>query len=825
MILEGLSSYLNIFNNKKNNEPLAPLPERIATFPDFGLTHEQVEQKRLAGLDNKAVDSPSKTVTQIIVGNIFTYFNLIFFVLAIALASVGSFKNMMFMMVVLINTLIGIVQELRAKQTLDKLVLMSEHKAVVIRDTVAVEVPTEQTVLDDIAVFGSGNQIYADALLLTGELRVNESLVTGESNEIMKKPGDKLISGSFVVSGECRARLERVGKHSFVSKMTVEAKKTSKSKQTGMMRDLTRLLQVIGIAIIPVGIMMYTRQTQILGLLPKEGIENTTAALIGMIPEGLYLLVSVALAVSVVRLSKNNTLVRDLKSIETLARTDVFCVDKTGTITENRMDVTGVFPLDAEHTTPEEIERLLTDFSGVMPGINATMQAVRARFGSNPVRMAEKIKEFSSADKFSAVAFGGDENYAMGAPEFVLRSRFSEYREIVEKYASIGSRVLLFAKCSNLNSDDILETVNPIALIILENPIRPAAKATFEYFSSQGVCIKVISGDNPLTVSVAAKNAGIEDAENYIDASALDSNEKIAQAAEQYTVFGRVSPEQKRHLVLALQKAGHTVAMTGDGVNDVLALKAADCGIAMASGSDVASKVAHLVMLNSDFDSMPLVVAEGRRVINNIERTASLYLVKNIFSFMLAIISISAVFAYPLTPAQLSLASMLTIGIPSFFLSLEPNVSLVSGRFILNVIYRALPAALTDLFIIIGVVLFTAAFKLDPAQVTTIAALLITTVGLIMVWKVCRPFNWIRVALLVGLVILFVGVLAVVPWMFSIVPIGFGSTMILAVLMLLIPSMMWAFTRGLDEVAKGFKYVVRKAKLLKEEDKPATAEA
>ncbi len=815
----------NTDKEKQNETPRIPLPERIATFPDFGLTSEQVQERMAAGLDNKAVDSPSKTVPQIIVGNILTYFNLIFAVLAVSLIAVGSFKNLMFLAVVVINTLIGIIQELRAKSTLDKLVLLSEPKARVIRDAVAVELLSNEAVLDDIAVFVSGNQIYADAILLTGELRVNESLVTGESNEIMKKSGDKLISGSFVVSGECRARLERVGRHSFVSKMTVEAKKTSKSKQSGMMRDLTRLLQVIGIAIIPVGIMMYSRQTRILGLLPKEGIENTTAALIGMIPEGLYLLVSVALALSVIRLSKKNALVRDLKSIETLARADVFCVDKTGTITENHMEVTDVIALNPDDTPPEEIERLLADFSGVMPGINATMQAVRKRFGGTPLRRADKIKEFSSADKYSAVSFGPQESYAMGAPEFVLRGNFSLYREMVEKYASTGCRVLLFAKCANLYSDDILETVTPIALITLENPIRPAAKATFEYFSGQGVQIKVISGDNPLTVSVAAKNAGIEDAANHIDASVLDNKEKIAKAAEQYTVFGRVSPEQKRQLVIALQKAGHTVAMTGDGVNDVLALKAADCGIAMASGSEVASKVAHLVMLNSDFDSMPDVVAEGRRVINNIERTASLFLVKNIFSFILAIISISAVFAYPLTPAQLSLASMLTIGIPSFFLSLEPNKSLVSGRFILNVIYRALPAALTNLFIIIGVVLFDAAFDLNSEEVTTIAALLITTVGLIMVWKVCRPFNLLRAGLLAGLVVLFIGVLVVVPGLFSIVPIGFGSTLILVVFLFLIPSVMWAFSCGLDKVSEGIRFVIRKAKLLKEDEKPETASA
>jgi cation-transporting P-type ATPase E len=597
--------------------------------------------------------------------------------------------------------------------------------------------------------------------------------------------------------------------------MTVEAKKSKKSKQTGMMRDLTRLLQIIGIAIIPVGIMMFTRQTEILGLSVKDGVVNTTAALIGMIPEGLYLLVSVALAVSVVRLSRKNTLVRDLKSIETLARVDVLCVDKTGTITENRMDVTNLVPLEGADMSPEDIERNLTDFSAEMPGINATMQAIKKHFEGVSYRRAEKIKEFSSADKYSAVSFGAVENYALGAPEFILRGRYPEYNETIDIYAGAGSRVLLFAKCSSLYGEDILATIKPIALIMLENPIRPTARATFEYFNEQGVTIKVISGDNPATASVAARNAGIVNSECFVDASTLDSKEKIEQAAEEYTVFGRVSPEQKRQLILALQKAGHKVAMTGDGVNDVLALKAADCGIAMASGSEVASKVAHLVMLNSDFDSMPHVVAEGRRVINNIERTASLFLVKNIFSFILAIISISAVFAYPLTPAQLSLASMITIGIPSFFLSLEPNTSLVRGRFIANVIYRALPAALTNLLIIIGVVLFKTAFGISDAEVTTIAAILITSVGLIMVFKVCRPFNWMRVVLFCGLIVLFIGFLAVVPGLFSIIPIGFGSTLVLGVFLLLIPSVMWAFSRGLDKAAEGWTFVARKIHILR----------
>ncbi len=793
---------------KKKNEPEVPKPPRIAASPGFGLTEEQAQERYEAGLNNKPVDSPSKTVGQIIMGNVFTYFNLIFLVLAIALLAVGSFKNLTFLPVVIVNTLIGVIQELRAKKTLDRLTLMSEPKAAVVREGSLKEVMCEQVVLDDIAVFRGSNQIYADALLLEGELQVNESLVTGESEEIEKKPGDKLVSGSFVVSGEGATRLVQVGADSYVSKMTLEARKAKRRKSTGMMKDLTRLLQVIGLAIIPVGIMMYTRHTEILGLGVKEGVENTTAALIGMIPEGLYLLVSVALAVSVIRLSQKRALVRDLKSIETLARVDVLCVDKTGTITENYMKVADFIPFGGEEETAG-ILSLLGDYASEMPATNPTMQALKDAYVGSSTRKAQFVREFSSVDKYSALSFSPFEHYAVGAPEILLRSSFLKEQDLALQYAQAGYRVLLFAKCADPQGN-IFEYMSPLALILLENPVRETAKPTFEYFADQGVEIKVISGDNPATVSVAAGNAGVKNHENYVDARSLDTKEKLDRAAVTYTVFGRTTPEQKRQILLALKKKGKKVAMTGDGVNDVPALKVADCAVAMAQGSDVASKVSHLVMLDSDFDAMPQVVAEGRRVINNIERTASLFLVKNIFSFILALISIGAVFAYPLTPAQLSLASMLTIGIPSFFLALEPNSSLVRGRFIVNVIYRALPAALTDLFIIIGVVLFNKAFGLPAQEVSTIAAVLITCVGLIMVWKVSTPLNWQRALLLVGLIALFLAALIFFPGLFSIVPLGFGSSLVLGVFVLLIPSLMWLFFTAMEKLEALVKTLAKK---------------
>ena len=801
------------FKRKEETAESLPLPSRIKTRPDYGLTHEEAGERYEAGLYNEAADSPSKTVGQIVADNIFTYFNLIFIVLAIALLAVGSYKNLTFMPVVVINTLIGLIQQLRAKKTLDRLTLMSEPKTVLVRQVELTEVLNQEAVLDDIAVFSTGKQICADAILLAGGLRVNESLVTGESEEVEKKPGDKLISGSFVVSGEGRARLVRVGLNSYVSKMTMEARKAKGHKPSGMMKDLTRLLQVIGITIIPMGFFMYTRQTALLGLGVKEGIENTTAALIGMIPEGLYLLVSVALAVSVVRLSRRRTLVRDLESIETLARVDVLCLDKTGTITENHMSLAEIIPLAGQETLPA-VEDLLKDYSGQMPATNSTMAALKASFRGLPLRRADFVLEFSSSDKYSAVSFEGGENYAIGAPEVLLQAGFPQVEEKAQRQAAAGFRVLLLAACGDPKVN-VLENIRPIALLLLKNPIRPNAKATFEYFENRGVELKVISGDNPATVAVAAKNAGIKNAENFVDARSLKNDEDLTAAAEKYTVFGRTSPEQKRKLILALKKKGKKVAMTGDGVNDVPALKAADCAIAMAQGSDVASKVSHLVMLDSDFDSMPEVVAEGRRVINNIERTASLFLVKNIFSFILALISISAVFAYPLTPAQLSLASTITIGIPSFFLALEANNSLVRGRFIVNVIYRALPAALTNLFIIIGVVLFDKAFDLPAQEVSTIAAVLISCVGLIMVWKVSTPLNWQRGLLLVSLVALFLVALTFFPALFSIVPLGLGSALVLGVFILLIPSLMWLTFTGMEKIEKLFKTLTKKTKTLR----------
>ena len=773
----------------------AALPEvgRLMTTAEFGLTEHQAQQRRDAGLMNLPVKSPTKSVRQIVLGNILTYFNLIFIALAVLLISVRAYTECTFLVVVVVNTVIGTVQEINAKRKLDQLTLLVQPRITVVRDGTARPIACEKLVRDDVVEFVSGNQICADGTVLTGEVQVNESLVTGEADEVHKQPGDQLLSGSYIVSGTCRARLDAVGADSFASRLTLEAKQSKKRKRGGMLRSLNLLLKVIGVAIIPIGLLLYRRQTAILGLSHAAGVVNTTAALVGMIPEGLYLLVSVALAVSVMRLAHKRTLVQDESCIETLARVDVLCVDKTGTITEPQMKVTELVPLD--ECEMDVAEQTMRDFAGNMEPDNITMQAIIAYFHPAECRKAERVEGFSPVTKRSAVDFGSQEAYLLGAPEYLLGDRFEAYRERIEQYTAQGSRVLLLCAAESLEENARRQ---PMALVLLMNPIRENAPDTFRWFAEQGVTIKVISGDTPLTVAAAAAAAGIPDTERCVDASTLDTPEKVADAAAQYTVFGRVRPEQKRQLVQALQKGGHTVAMTGDGVNDVLALKCADCSVAMASGSDVASRVAHMVLLDSDFSAMPAVVAEGRRVINNIERAASLFLMKNIFSFFLAIISITAVFAYPLEPTQISLMSALCIGIPSFFLALEPNTDLVKGKFLRNVLRRAFPAALTCLFAVVYVVMFAHAFPIADDVVNTIASVLLTAVGFFALWCVCRPFNKKKVLLFVALLAAYLVSVILLPALFDLHPLGYGGWLLLVVFLLLMPSVLYVFTRISD---------------------------
>lgn len=781
---------------RKNEVFMRSRITRVDSDYDRGLTSLQVRERLSGGWDNRPVESPTKTIKQIITSNVFTYFNIIFFVIAFALILVGSFNNLSFMLIIIINLMIGIVQEINSKKTLDSLTLLTEPRIRTVRDGREVSIPTEKLVIDDVIILGAGNQICADGTVIKGEIQVNEALVTGEADEITKKEGDKLLSGSYVVGGSCYARLDAVGADSFVSKLTLDAKKSKKKATKGMMLSLKRLIIVIGFLIIPLGIGLLMRHHYSLDLNIKDNVTQTAAAIIGMIPEGLYLLVNVTLAVSVIKLAKKDTLVHDLGCIETLARVDTLCVDKTGTITDNSMLVSEIVPLRRDiDPTP-----LVRDFVYNMAEDNITMKSLKEFFAGEVGRQALEVVPFSSATKTSAVAFSAGEKYLLGAPEFVLKHQYSLYKGAIDPYVRDGKRVLVFAQTSSLIAKEA-DKVIPIALVTLVNPVRPEAFETFTYFAKQGVDIKVISGDNPFTVSAAARDAGIKGYENCIDISDL-SNEEVEEVASKYTVFGRVSPEQKRILVRSLKKQGHTVAMTGDGVNDILAMKDADCSIAMASGSDVTCQVSHLVLLKSQFSSLPSVVAEGRQVINNIERSASLFLLKNIFSFLLAIISIIAVFEYPLQPVQISLISGLTIGIPSFVLALEKNENRVKGKFLFNVIYAAIPPALTNLIVVMGVILFADAFGMSSDIASSIVTILMGLVGFTMIFKLCRPFNKKRAALLIGLVVLFIAALLVMPSFFEITPPDYGGWLVLGVFTLLIPSVIYSMSHGLKAMTQ-----------------------
>lgn len=771
-------------SHKKANKLEKQYRHRIYASPKVGLTSEQAIDLSEAGYSNKCVNTSYKTIGQIVFDNVFTFFNFVFFTLGFCLFLAQSYKDMLFLIIIVANTMIGIVQQIRSKLTIDKLTLISSAKSTAIRDGKKQTVLNDKLVRDDIIILSTGNQIPADATLVDGEIQVDESLLTGESDPISKVKGKRLLSGSFVLSGNCKARLDKVGEDSYASNLAIEAKKNLKTPQSDMMASLDKLIRVIGFAIIPIGLILFFKQAFVINLAYDEAIVTTVAALIGMIPEGLYLLTSIALAVSVMKLVKTKTLVHEMSCIETLARVDVLCVDKTGTITEPEMKVTDIIPLNDNKNL--DINTILHSIMCNLQSDNSTSRALKKHFDNKTDWKAKKIHHFLSSTKWSAVEFENNGTYVIGAPEFILNEKYNNIENQVIKYLSQGTRVLLLAKLNGSIEKNILKgEIIPICLVLIDNPVRKEAPETFKFFEKQGVDIKVISGDNPITVSRVSKKAGIKNSDKYIDATTLKTDDQMRKAINNYTVFGRVTPNQKRKFIQLIKENKHTVAMTGDGVNDVLALKDADVGIAMASGSDAANQAAELVLLDSNFASMPKVVMEGRRVINNIERAAELFLVKNIFSFLLSIITIFANIAYPVTPLQLSLISALTIGIPSFFLTIEPTTSLIHGRFIRNVLRKALPGGICSLLLIIFLQMYANIFNLSFDELSTMATVLLATNGILVLLEVCRPFNWKRLAILISMAVLMIISIVFFGKFFSIDELSTEAIIALSILMIL----------------------------------------
>lgn len=778
-----------------------------------GLSSAEVAARQQQGKTNRPPKSPTKTVGQIVRDNVCSYFNLVFVVLACMLASVGSWLNMGFLGVVFWNTLIGIVQQLRAKKTIDQLTLVSARKVRCLRDGTWTSCLSEDLVQDDVVAFGAGDQIIADAVVLEGSVQVNESLITGEARAVPKAPGGELRSGSFLMAGHCTARLTRVGEESYANRLTAAAQADGHKVAKGeMMRSLDKLIQAIGLGLIPVGAALFWKQHWVMAMDLRSSVESMVAALIGMIPEGLYLLTSVALAIGMLRLARRRVLTQDMNCIETLARVDVLCVDKTGTITESVMEADAPIPL-----ADGPLEDILHSYYGAEEPDNDTGRALKARFGqgSGGWPVTGQIP-FNTAYKYSAKSFGTHGVYVVGAPNVVAGTRSGEFRSQLTPLLAQGRRVLLLARYDG-SLPDPPETLDPerltfLALLPLQNRIRSSAPKTFAYFAEQGVAIKVISGDDPQAVSHVAAQAGIAGAQRWVDAATLPDDQALEQAAADCTVFGRVTPEQKRKLVHALQKQGHTVAMTGDGVNDVLALKDADCGIAMASGAQAASQVAQLVLLDSDFAALPNVVAEGRRVINNIQRSASLFLVKNIFSLLLSLVTLCLPLAYPFQPLQLSLISAVTIGLPSFVLALEPNYELVRGKFMHNVLHAALPGGLTDFLLVFCAQGFAYAFDLSADALGTISTLLVLETGLIVLFGVCHPFTPVRWALWGSCTILGLGgAVLFAPWL-ELIPLDLGATLVLAVLAALVLPVLHTVTGVVDRLWEAGRRLRREKK-------------
>ncbi len=755
-----------------------------------GLTQQEVDERVAAGKFNADADVKTKTIPRIFRDNICTFFNLVNLILAILIAWTGSYRNLLFLLIIIGNIIIGIFQEIRSKQTIDRLSVMTETKAHVIRDGVESDIALAGIVLDDVVHLQIGDQVPSDCELIEGRCSANESLLTGESDLITKQVGDKLLSGSFIASGEGYARVVAVGEDNYAASINNEVKVT-KTANSEIMNGLNRIIKIVTVIIIPLGILLFCKQVFMQGSDINSGILNVSAALLGMIPQGLILLTSAVLAVSVLRLAQHHVLVQELYCVETLARVDTVCLDKTGTITTGEMVVDEVIPLEGIDYD-DAIHSLVTLTVG-LPDDNVTSKALKAYIeplkppeGVTPVEEEEvRVIPFSSEHKYSGACFGSTTgNYAIGAAEFVLRDQecLADITDKVERLAGVR-RVLVLAKVEDFDVDDcIIGEVTPLALVFIRDCIRPTAKETLSYFTDQGVRINIISGDSPETVSNIAASVEVPDADKCVDMSTIETDEDIARVARDCRVFGRVTPEQKRKLVTAMQDQGHTVAMTGDGVNDVLALHQSDCSVAMGSGSDAARNVAQLVLMDDDFSSMPAVVAEGRRSINNLQRSAALFLVKTLFSAVLSLIFLFVTYDYPFQPIQLTLIDAFTIGLPSFVLALEPNKELIRGEFLRNAFTKAIPGATA---VVIGVVLSvitTAIFGLDYQQFSTMSVILTIITGVNFVIRLSIPFNWVRTTLLV--VIILGLLICIFPLSFLFMLAGFQLEMTLATLVI-----------------------------------------
>ena len=727
---------------------------RFRTDLKRGLTDEQVQTRISEGLVNNTGRGSTKTIFQIILSNVLTIFNLITFAVAAWLISVGAIKDLFFMVIVTTNVVVGIVQEIRAKITIDKLSLLSAPSAVVIRNGKQMEIPVNEIVLDDLLVLSAGKQVCADCILKEGGVEVNESLLTGESDALVKKVGSSLFSGSFVVSGNCKAKVEKIGGDSYIEKLSKQAK-VYKKPQSKILQALNTIIKTVLILVIPITICLFLIQQdyfEVMGStnIYKNTVQSTAASIIAMIPSGLFLTTSVALAISVVRLSKNNTLVQELYCIEMLARVNTLCLDKTGTITDGTMTVKGIEEINNDSGLT--VKQIIALMLGSLNDGNMTSVALEKEFGKAKRANPSFVVPFSSARKFSAVTLDKYGTFFLGAPEFILKKEYDIVKPSVDKYARKGYRVLLIGHNKGaLNSvEDVTKLkAEPLALILIEDTIRPDAIETIDYFKNSGVNVKVISGDNPLTVSMVAKRAGIEKSEKYISLDRV-SDDKLYEIADQYTVFGRVTPNQKKILVEALKSKGNTVAMTGDGVNDILALKEADCSIAMASGSEAARNVSHLVLLDSNFSSMPKVVQEGRRVINNIQKVATLFLTKTIFSFLLSFIIILSNFifdvqmSFPIQLNQLMIIDFFAVGIPAFFLAFESNNNMIKGNFLLNVLKNALPGAIVVVINCITIFCFRNSLNISAEAISTMSIIVAAFTCLMVLSRVCTPWNLMR---------------------------------------------------------------------------------